>query len=150
MLAKRKERREKRKKKKKNLSQKKRSKEASRARTASGPGRWCFILYVCKTQRHCVTHAIRFLQFFFCFLFFQISQYVLGVCFHGNVQYLFYSRVRRVTSLFSEIVIVADSCNIKELRRSLLVFMHTSLYGVSAQCISTHTCTLQLLVRTLR
>ena len=39
------------------MNQRRRSKEGSRARTASGPGRWRFILYVCKTHRHCVTHT---------------------------------------------------------------------------------------------
>lgn len=33
------------------------SKEGSRARTAWGPGRWRFILYVCKTQRHRHRHT---------------------------------------------------------------------------------------------
>lgn len=38
-------------------NQRKSSKEGSRARTASGPGRWRFILYVCKTHGDCVTHT---------------------------------------------------------------------------------------------
>lgn len=88
---------EERKEEKKNLSQKKRSKEASRARTASGPGRWCFILYVCKTQRHCVTHAIRFLHFFFVFYFFKF----LNMCwvFVFTVTYSIYFTAACVASL---------------------------------------------------
>lgn len=49
------------------MKQRRRSKEGSRARMASGPGRWRFILYVCKTHRHCVTHAHAPRLWLFCF-----------------------------------------------------------------------------------
>lgn len=67
------------------MNQRKRSKEGSRARTASGPGRWRFILYVCKTHRHCVTHthAPRLQQF----VIFRRFSVFLSLIFSFHVQY---------------------------------------------------------------